>query len=85
MKISYTKNFIKKSQKLNIKSRQQLLEKIELFTQNPLHSSLRNHRLAGKYKDYRSINVTGDIRALYLQKDNEAIFDAIGTHSQLYG
>lgn len=43
---------------------------------------LRNHQLKGKYKGYRSIDVTDDVRALYLQKEHEAIFDAVGTHSQ---
>ncbi|HEU5187661.1 MAG TPA: type II toxin-antitoxin system mRNA interferase toxin, RelE/StbE family [Candidatus Saccharimonadales bacterium] len=85
MTISYSKNFIKQSKKLSTEARKKLLERITLFSDNPLHTHLRNHQLKGKYKDYRSIDVTGSIRALYLQKENEAIFDAVGTHSQLYG
>ena len=65
--------------------RKKLQEKIKLFADNPLAPTLRNHALKGKYKEYRSIDITGDVRALYLQQDNEAIFDAVGTHSQLYG
>ena len=84
MTISYSKNFIKQSKKLSPEARKKLLERITLFSGNPLHPLLRNHQLKGKYKEYRSIDVTRDIRALYLQKENEAIFDAIGTHSQLY-
>lgn len=85
MTISYSKNFIKLAKKLSPELRKKLLERIEVFSENPLHPSLRNHQLKGKYKEYRSIDITGDMRALYLQKEHEAIFDAVGTHSQLYG
>ena len=85
MRISYTRNFIKQSKKLNKPIRLNLLERIELFSNNPLDSELNNHPLKGKYKQYRSINVTGDFRALYLTRDDLIIFDIVGTHSQLYG
>ncbi len=85
MKIAYSRLFIKQAKKLSPDSRTKLQEKIKLFIDNPLHPSLRNHSLKGKYKDYRSIDITGGVRALYLQQDNEAVFDVISTHSQLYG
>jgi addiction module RelE/StbE family toxin len=85
MTISYSRNFIKQAKKLSPKLRQKLQDSLQKFTQNPLHPDLRNHQLKGKYKEYRSIDVTGDVRALYLQRESEAIFDAVGTHSQLYG
>jgi YafQ family addiction module toxin component len=85
MNISYSKNFMTQAKKLSPKVRQKLLERIEMFAENPLHPMLRNHQLKGKWKEYRSIDVTGDVRALYLQRENEVIFDTIGTHSQLYG
>ena len=85
MTISYSKNFIREAQKLNKQQRQKLQERIGLFSKNPLHPVLRNHALKGAYKAYRSIDVTGDVRALYLQKEDEAIFDTVGTHSHLYG
>lgn len=85
MTVSYSKNFVKQAKLLSPATRKKLLVRIEIFNENPLHPTLRNHQLKGKYKEYRSIDVTGDIRALYLQKDNEAIFDTVGTHSQLYG
>jgi proteic killer suppression protein len=85
MTISYSKNFVKQAKKLNPELRKKLLERIEIFNENPLHPSLRNHQLKGKHKEYRSIDISGDMRALYLQKEHEVIFDAVGTHSQLYG
>lgn len=84
MTVGYSKNFIKQAKKLNPKLRQRLQERVRVFIDNPLHPELRNHQLKGKYKEYRSINVTGDVRALYVQQGSEAIFDIVGTHGQLY-
>lgn len=85
MTVAYSKNFIKQAKKLTPELREKLQQRIALFTENPLDPSLRNHTLKGKYKEYSSINITGDVRALYLQHNQETIFDAVGTHSQLYG
>jgi mRNA interferase YafQ len=85
MIISYSRNFIKQSKKLNKNVSHKLIDRIELFVQNPLDPELNNHPLKGKYKAYRSINITGDYRALYLSKDEYIVFDVVGTHSQLYG
>ena len=85
MRITYSRNFIKQAEKLPPKLQAKLHESIKLFRVNPLHPSLRNHALKGKYATYRSINITGDFRALYLEKGNETVFDQIGSHAQLYG
>lgn len=85
MKVSFSKNFIKRAKKIPKSTKLKLHTNITLFVKNPTHPSLRNHALSGAYKEYRSINITGDVRALYLSlSDNEVIFDEIGTHSQLY-
>ena len=84
MNIEYSKNFIKQAKKLDAPIRKRLLERITVFTENPVQPSLRNHALKGRYKSYRSIDITGDVRALYLQDEDRIIFDTIGTHSQLY-
>jgi addiction module RelE/StbE family toxin len=85
MSPSYSKLFINQAKKLMPEARKKLQDRICIFCENPLSPVLRNHALKGKYKEYRSIDVTGDIRALYLQRGNETIFDTVGTHSQLYG
>lgn len=85
MRIAFSKNFIKQFKKLTAKHKLKLYTQISIFKDNPLHPSLRNHPLKGKYSSYRSINITGDVRALYIQQEDEVIFDIIGTHSQLYG
>lgn len=84
MNVSYTKNFIKQSKKLSTRQRVQLLERIRLFLKNPSAAQLHDHQLTGRYRAYRSINITGDVRALYLHKEGEAVFGIIGTHGQLY-
>lgn len=46
--------------------------------------SLNNHKLSGKYAEYRSINITGDIRIAYKRVSDGFYLFAIGTHSELY-
>jgi len=85
MKIGYSKQFLRQYTKLPQKIRQKADERIMRWQNDPLNSQLRDHQLKGKYKQYRSIDVTGDYRALYLSQEDKVIFDKIGTHSQLYG
>ena len=85
MIVNYSKSFIKQLKKVPKKIRIQLIARIEVFSQNPLHSTLHNHSLLGEYAGYRSINITGDWRAIYLQiNETTVLFVALGTHSQLY-
>ena len=85
MVIETTKSFDKQYAKLNIKVKVSFKKRIELFKDNPFDIRLRNHTLKGRYLGYRSIDVTGDVRALYTtQGDTIIIFGFIGTHSQLY-
>jgi addiction module RelE/StbE family toxin len=85
MKIQTTKSFDKQYDKLNNKIKGQFKERIGVFIIDPFDESLRNHALKGKYLGYRSIDVSGDIRALYTVKGNIiVIFGFIGTHSKLY-
>ncbi len=85
MNIRFTKDFVNRAKLLRPAERQKLETKLALFAQNPLHPQLRNHRLKGKWGGYRSIDIGGDIRALYFESGDEAVFDQVGTHSQLYG
>ena len=85
MNVVFHKSFMKMTQKLSPKVRQKMAERIELFTNDPLNSQLRNHALHTPYKGSYSIDITGDYRAIYqLVDDNTALFTHIGTHSQLY-
>jgi addiction module RelE/StbE family toxin len=85
MKASSSKRFQHEYAKLPKKLRDKVDERLLLWQRDQFHPQLRNHQLTGKYADYHSINITGDLRALYLTRGNEIIFDQLGTHSQLYG
>lgn len=84
--IDFTKGFEKQFKKLPPKSKQKFYIRLEIFKKNPFSPILNNHGLKGKYLGYRSIDIQGDLRALYTIKgDKIVIFGFIGTHSQLYG
>lgn len=85
MQVSFHKHFIKASNKLPSRVQNLLDEKIAHFINHPSEKELRNHKLHGKYKGYRSIDITGDYRAIYyLLSENEAFFIYVGSHAQLY-
>lgn len=85
MIVNYSKSFIKQFKKSPQKIKSQLIKRLELFSKNPSYLSLHNHSLSGEYLGYRSINVSGDWRAIYVQmSENAVLFIALGTHSQLY-
>lgn len=78
----FNKAYLKLTEKVKLKFKQKLI----LFLENEYNPLLENHALAGKFKGFRSINVTGDFRAIYYRLEQEvAVFVNIGTHSQLYG
>lgn len=85
MTVSYTKKFKKQYSKLHVKIQDQFDSRILLFMEDPTNRILRVHSLKGRYKNYYSIDITGDIRAIYTRKEDKVIFEIIGTHSQLYG
>jgi mRNA-degrading endonuclease YafQ of YafQ-DinJ toxin-antitoxin module len=81
MVIETTKAFDKQYAKLNLKVKTSFKRRVELFKVNPFDISLRNHALKGKYLGYRSIDVTGDVRALYTtQGDTIIIFGFLAMH-----
>jgi addiction module RelE/StbE family toxin len=89
MIFAYSKQFLKDARNLTPSQVGRLKDRLELFGGRPTHSQLNNHRLKGKLKDFCSINITGDLRAIYrvippkLEEDEGAIrFIRIGTHSQ---
>ena len=85
MLLHFHKNFERQYQKLNKKRQEKVKRCLGVFLENPFYSSLNNHPLRGKYLDYRSIDITGDLRAIYKSmSENECIFVVLGTHSELY-
>lgn len=85
MIIQTTKSFDKQYTRLGEKIKERFKQRIVIFRENPFDPKLRNHALKGRYLGYRSIDITGDIRALYTVTGNTIIiFGFIGTHGQLY-
>ena len=85
MIIKTTKSFDKQYLKLAPKQQDRFKDRLGIFRLTPFDPILRNHALKGKYLGYRSIDIAGDLRALYTVKgDTVIIFGFIGTHSQLY-
>jgi addiction module RelE/StbE family toxin len=85
MKIEFHRDFRKKYAKLAPKIKNQVKKKLELFAQDPYDIQLNNHALTGAFSHWRTINITGDIRAVFVLKDAGPFFINIGTHSKLYG
>ena len=86
MKYRFHNHFKKSYLKLSKKLQKAVDNRLLLFSKEPFTISLNNHPLTGKFKGYRSINITGDYRAFYKEiSKNEVIFVKVGTHSELYG
>lgn len=85
MIIDFHRNFKKDLSKLSSACRERLYERINIFSKDPFHPILNNHQLHGKLKGHRSINITGDIRAIYEQiSKDKVLFIIIASHSELY-
>ncbi len=85
MIINFHRNFKKDLNKLPSSCKEQLYERIHIFSKDPFHPILNNHQLHGKLKGRNSINITGDIRAIYEQiNKNTVLFLMIGNHGKLY-
>ncbi len=86
MKIVFHRGFKKYYRKLKPGERRKLEERLRLFAKNPYHPVLNNHALKGRYRGYCSIDITGDLRALFeLCSADTALFIIVDTHSNLYG
>jgi len=86
MQIEYSKKFIKEFKKCPIKIKVAFKTRLKIFINNQYSPILNNHPLIGELKNYWSINITGDWRAIFEEINNGQIiyFIAIGTHSQLH-
>jgi len=85
MKIRFHKRFRKAFKKLIPKTQDKFSDRLAVFIENPFHLMLNNHAVDAAYPNWRSINITGDYRALYeAQTDGAVVFMKIGTHAELY-
>ena len=83
--IDFTNGFIKQFKQLRENQKTRFYERLELFKKDPHDRVLRDHALKGKYTGYRSIDIEGDLRALYYINGNRIVIPAFtGSHAQLY-
>ncbi len=85
MRIKLHKDFEKQYKKLRESGKKRFKERRDLFIVDEFNPILNNHSLEGKYLGYRSINITGDLRAIFKKDDDIVIFTDIDSHSNLYG
>lgn len=85
MIVRFHKNFEKQYKKLRDNQKKRFKEKMEAFLKDEFNPILNNHPLKGGYKSYRSISISGDLRAIYKREaKGSAIFVTIDRHSNLY-
>lgn len=85
MRYLLSKRFEKDFAKLTPRTKEKVIAVLSIFVKDPHHPTLRAHPLKGKWVGHMSIDVTGDIRALYMiVEEDMVLFVTIGKHSQLY-
>lgn len=86
MIVIYSKKFQRNYKKLPQKLQEQFKRRRNLFLENQFDPVLNNHQLHDPYAGCRSINVTGDYRAIFYHESPNVIrFIIIGTHHELFG
>lgn len=65
MKVYYEKQFIKAFKKLLPKIKERFYERLEIFIKNKYDPILDNHSVDRAYPDCRSVDITGDYRAIF--------------------
>lgn len=85
MKLEYSRAFVKQLKKAPGKIQKAVRQRLEIFLFDKYNPILNNHALEGKYRNFRSINISGDWRAVYRETGVGTVyFETLGTHRQLY-
>ena len=83
-RVEFSPIFTNKLETVPLKIKIAFRETLVIFLEDQYHLSLHNHKLTEEYAGIRSINVTGDWRALYREETERIIFIELGTHKELY-
>ncbi len=84
MEVHFHRQFKKQFPKFSLKIQKRFHERLALLLKEKHNHLLHVHNLSGSRRSYKSMNVTGDVRAVFQIKDNTVTFYEIGTHSELY-
>ena len=84
MRVVYKRRFEKEFRKLPSKIKEQFFLRLQVLFVDKFNPILNNHSVDPTFPDCRSINVTGDYRAIFAEQDELVVFVRIATHSELY-
>lgn len=70
--------------KLQPKLVRQFGQRYKLFLSGERGKPLDDHSLSGTLQGRRAFSITGDIRVVYMELEDQIIFLDIGTHNQVY-
>lgn len=88
MEIEFSAQFRKQYFKVGVRIRNKAKDNLLIFKKNPHDLQLDNHELKREWDGYRSIDITADFRAIYIEKKvgekTIAYFVRFGTHEDLY-
>jgi len=84
MQVNFSKDFCKDYKKAPKKIKEAVKERLSLFKVNKYEKILNNHQLNGDLSFFRSINITGDWRALFVDGIDNITFTILDKHSNLY-
>ncbi|MBP7058792.1 type II toxin-antitoxin system mRNA interferase toxin, RelE/StbE family [Candidatus Gracilibacteria bacterium] len=80
--VIYSPDFIKALTAQPAKIQKKAIKMEEILKTNPLHPSLRIHKLEGKLKGLWSIAINLSVRIIFKPQDNgDFLFLSIGTHA----
>ena len=81
----FSSKFKKQFKRLSKNTREKIEEILIILVTDENNFILSNRKLHGIFKDYRSINISADLRSVYRKIDQSAYYLlAIGSHSELY-
>ena len=85
--VVYQSRFRRQYKKLSEKMQDLVDERVDLYKRDVRNPKLRVHALHGKLEGHLSMDITGDVRAVFEEKEDDGVvvFRAVGTHGQLYG
>jgi addiction module RelE/StbE family toxin len=84
MNIQYSKSFKSQYKKSPKFIQEKFKERVDLLLIDKFNTILNNHSLSGDLSRNRSINISGDWRAIFEEFDDTIRFKVLGKHSQLY-
>ena len=80
--ILLSRRFVKQHAALSSKLKRRLEKTVRLFRENPLHPSLRLHKLTGPLNQHWSISINLQYRVIFEMLENgDILFVSVGTHA----